>query len=103
MEAMAAEALVASAWELDGYLTKVRWPVRLASGQFSDIDVIGISTSGTVRLAECKVPSGPRHVYVVGDDFADAFSGWLARFSNIERLWAEPPPWLPSKHDVVKL
>lgn len=108
MEAMAAESLVASAWELDGFLTKVRWPVRTESGQCSDIDVIGINATGVVRLAECKVPYGPRHIQVVTGDLADNFGlqepcAWLGSAANIERLWSAPPDWLPRISSVTSL
>lgn len=108
MEAMAAESLVASAWELDGFLTKLRWPVRIAeSGQCSDIDVVGINASGVVRLAECKVPWGPRHIQVVSGSLADNFGlaepcNWLATTANIARLWSDPPDWLPRVPDVQR-
>lgn len=109
MEAMAAESLVASVWELDGFLTKVRWPVRIPeNGQCSDIDVIGINATGTVRLAECKVPFGRHHVQVVDGELAENFGlqepcNWLGRANNIERLWIDPPAWLPSIREVELL
>lgn len=105
MEAMAAESLVACAWELDGFLTKIRWPVRSPHGQFSDIDVVGVNAEGSVRFAECKVPWGPRAIRVVDRSFAKNFGheepcNWLDRADNIRRIWADSPPWLPNKRDV---
>lgn len=99
MEAMAAESLVASAWELDGFLTKLRCPVRTESGQASDIDVIGINAAGIVRLAECKVPWGARHIQVIQDDLPE---GWLASAANIERLWNAPPEWFPRQVEELE-
>ena len=34
MEAMAAESLIASAWELEGFLTRTRFPVKTEKGQY---------------------------------------------------------------------
>lgn len=105
MEAMAAEALVVSAWELDGYLAKARWTVPVKSG-YSDIDVVGVNASRHVRLAECKVRGTPRDVWVVGDDYGD-FESWLGSWAsfleNIPRLWEDRPAWLPRAKDTERL
>jgi len=102
MEAMAAESIVATAWELDGFLTKVRWPVRVAGG-YSDIDVVGVDASGTVRLGECKVRGPARAVYVAPADFVAWLGEWGKCVENIERLWCERPGWLPSPGDVSQV
>lgn len=97
MEAMATESIVAADWELDGFLAKLRWPIRVDGG-YSDIDVVGISAEGQVRLAECKVRMGPRLVYVLREqsDFVEWLGSWGNCVANIARLWNDPPPWLPT-------
>ena len=99
MEAMAAESLLASAWIMDGYLTKTRWPLAVDNG-YTDVDVIGVR-GGCVRMGECKVRSGARRVYVVrGDDAArftqDWLGAWAGTLENVARLWRAAPPWLPA-------
>jgi hypothetical protein len=104
MEAMAAESIVAASWELDGYLTKVRWPIKVPGG-YSDIDAVGITANGKVRLAKCKVRMGPRLVYVIGKDveFANWLGAWVSCVDNVQRLWDEQPPWLPTMRDTDSL
>jgi len=105
MEAMAAESLIASAWELDGYLAKARWTVPVTGG-YSDIDVVGVNASRHVRLAECKVRGTPRDVWVVADNYGD-FESWLGTWAsflhNIPRLWEDRPDWLPEAEDTKRL
>lgn len=101
---MAAESIVAADWELEGFLTKLRWPIRVDGG-YSDIDAVGIATSGRVRLAECKVRMGPQHVYVLDEDvdFVEWLGTWCGCVENIARLWNEPPAWLPAYEDTESL
>ena len=98
MEAMAAESIVGTVWELEGFLTKVRWPVKVDGG-YSDIDVVGVNAAGTVRLAECKVRGPARQVLVVATDFESWLGDWGKSVDNIERLWSEAPrpAWLPPR------
>src|SRR5437868_1511450 len=103
MEAMAAESVVASAWQLDGFLSRVRWPIRVDGG-YSDVDVVGVNAEGEVRLAECKVRGSAQTVYVVdresGVALGERLGAWASCLDNIERLWEDRPPWLPRARDV---
>src|SRR4051794_5135635 len=107
MEAMAAESLVASDWELDGYLTKVRWTVPVVRG-YSDIDVVGVNGGGCVRVAECKVRGPAQLIYVINAN-SGAFGEWLGSWkkfiSNVPRLWeaGNRPAWVPEIRDVSGL
>jgi hypothetical protein len=100
MEAMAIESLVATLWELDGFLTRVRWPVQVPNG-WSDVDVVGIDSQGRLRLCESKVPWGPRYVFALtGDHPLEALlsrHGGEAALTNVERLWEQQPGWLPAR------
>lgn len=103
MEAMAAESLVASAWELDGFLTKTRVPV-IVPGGYSDVDVIGLDGAGTLRVAECKVPYEARRVIVADANATASFVEWLGTWTksvdNIERLFATDETWINSATSV---
>lgn len=102
MEAMAAESLVATAWELEGFLTKVRWPIRVDGG-YSDVDVIGVNAAPVARLAECKVRGPARAVYVVDADFESWLGDWAKCIENMERLWAQRPDWLPTPNATSRV
>jgi hypothetical protein len=103
MEAMAAESLVASAWELDGFLTKTRVPVTVPGG-YSDVDVLGVDGAGTLRVAECKVPYEARRVIVADAEATASFvtwlGGWTKSVENIERLFATDETWVKSARAV---
>ncbi len=102
MEAMAIEALVATVWELDEYLTRARWAVPTDSGQYSDIDVVGVAGQA-VRLAECKVRGPAATVWVVpeGVDIEGWLGDWADSLVNVDRLWGAPPAWLPQGRDAT--
>jgi|GEM_PF-2991000 len=110
MEAMAVESLVAALWELEGFLTKVRQPVRMDRG-YSDIDVIGVNSLGDVRICECKATGKNSQVYEFGKNF-DEFIGhsnghqksWDNFLNVIPRLYEEgqKPAWLPLRHGAQK-
>lgn len=102
MEPMAAEFLVSTAWELDGFLTRIRWPIRVHGG-YSDIDVVGVNAAAVVRLAECKVRGPARAVYVVDGDFVDWLEDWVKCLENVARLWDEKPGWLPSPSQTSRV
>lgn len=102
MEAMAVESIVSSLWELDGFLTRTRYPVKVDGG-YSDIDVVGVDAAGAVRLAECKVRGPARAVYVITGGIEDWLGGWASALDNIARLWEEHPGWLPGRKDVASL
>jgi hypothetical protein len=107
MYATADEQLVSSLWQLDGYITTLRWPVTV-KGNYSDIDVIGVNADGMIRFAECKATNGPRTVYVVKDTWAKNFvtdwleKEWAGSLDNIGRIWEEDerPKWLPLLGEV---
>lgn len=98
MEAMALESLVASVWRLEGFLAVVRHPLRV-SGGYSDVDVVGISGGGAVRVAECKARGPARQVNI--DDRGQGWSQWWDQsLENLGRLWDERPAWLPRISEV---
>jgi hypothetical protein len=106
MYASADEQLVSSLWQLNGFITNLRWPVTV-KGNYSDVDVIGVRADGVVRFAECKVTESPRTVYVVqGTDSINFVRKWLKDWAgsmdNIDRIWKEDerPQWLPPLKDV---
>lgn len=104
MEAMAIETLVATVWELDGYLARARWPVQTEKGQYSDIDVVGVAGQ-SVRLAECKVRGPAATVWVVPDgvDVEGWLGDWADSLVNVDRLWGAPPAWLPQgRHATIE-
>ena len=101
MMTTADEHLLSALWQLDGFMTVLRWPVTV-KGNYSDIDVIGVRADGVVRFAECKATGGPRTVYVVKDSWAcnfveDWLEEWAESLGNIRRIWSkdECPKWLP--------
>ncbi|MEQ1729346.1 MAG: hypothetical protein ABL982_13295 [Vicinamibacterales bacterium] len=98
---MAIEGLVSAVWELEGYLTRVRWPVATERGQYSDIDVVGVS-SAAVRVAECKARGAANAVLVMPDgvDLEAWLGDWADSLVNVQRLWTSPPEWLPRGRSV---
>lgn len=102
MEAMAVESIVSSLWELDGYLTRTRYPVKVDGG-YSDVDVVGVDAAGSVRLAECKVRGPARAVYVIEGGIESWLGSWATALDNIPRLWDDRPGWLPQRGDVAGL
>ena len=76
MEAMSSELMVSALWELDGFLTLNRIPIRVQGG-WSDIDVIGVNWKRHVRMAECKIRGSAREVLAIPD--GKAFVGFLHR------------------------
>lgn len=103
MEAMATEGLVAAAWEFEGLLTRVRWPVKVPSG-YSDVDVIGVDATGRVRFGECKVRGPARRVLVGEANFSDWLGDWANFLDNIEPLLADQrPAWIPGSDQISQL
>ena len=103
MEPMAVESLVAAHWELEGFLTKVRYPIRLPGG-WSDMDVVGVDAEGYVRIAECKVMGPPQFVRVIREDSSDWINERLWSSSNLQYLWGdEQPLWMHEKRFVRRL
>jgi hypothetical protein len=59
-EVMTVEAIVEADWLLKGFWTKPRFPLRIESGQWSDIDVLAYEPGRQhLVISESKV-SGPR-------------------------------------------
>jgi hypothetical protein len=107
MYATADEQLVSSLWQLDGFITILRWPVTV-KGNYSDIDVIGVNADGMIRFAECKATGNARKVHVVNNSYAINFhkdwldKDWADSLNNIKRIWdrKERPKWLPQLEEV---
>ncbi|MBE2252435.1 MAG: hypothetical protein IAE78_23080 [Myxococcus sp.] len=103
MEAMASEGLVAAAWEFEGLLTRVRWPIKVPSG-YSDVDVIGVDAAGRVRFGECKVRGPARRVLVGETNFGDWLGDWAGFLGNIKPLVGDQrPAWIPKPEQISQL
>lgn len=100
MEAMSSELMVSALWELDGFLTQNRIPIRVQGG-WSDIDVIGVNRKRHVRMAECKVRGSARLVLAIPDGKAFVRflhkHDWSSSLDNVDRAYSGEMGWLPTK------